>query len=129
MESEIAELNDINWGKVVERNIKPAIVMFFSENCSHCRTMMPYFEKYSLEFNEDILFGKLNVEKNIWIRDRYGIMSTPTFKYFCGGKPVGEIVGAVYPGMLKKMIEEMIEHGKECAEKSSAIEYEITGYA
>lgn len=129
MDGEIYELSDINWEKVIEKSKKPVIVNFFSEGCPHCKTMMPYFEKFSKEFSEKVVFGRLDIEKNVWIRDCYGIMSTPTFKYFCGGKPVGEIVGAVYPIMLKKMIEDMIEHGEECAKKSSAIEYEITGYA
>lgn len=38
------------------------------------------------------------------------------------------MVGAVYPALLKKMIDEVILHGKECAESSTQIDYEITGY-
>jgi hypothetical protein len=30
--------------------------------------------------------------------------------------------------MLKKMVEEMVEHGDECRLRSTEIEYEITGY-
>ncbi|MDD4127984.1 MAG: thioredoxin family protein [Methanomicrobium sp.] len=129
MEGSVAELDALNWEKSVERNIKPVIVMFFSENCSHCRTMLPYFEKISFEFKEKTIFGRLNVNKNAWIGDRYGIMSVPTFKFFCGGKPVAEIVGAVNPDTLKKMIDNVIIHGKECLEKSSSIDYDVTGYA
>jgi putative NADPH-quinone reductase len=38
------------------------------------------------------------------------------------------MVGAVYPALLKKMIDEVLLHGKKCAENSTAIDYEITGY-
>jgi hypothetical protein len=38
------------------------------------------------------------------------------------------MVGAVYPTLLKKRIDEVLLHGNECARNSSAIDYEITGY-
>jgi hypothetical protein len=38
------------------------------------------------------------------------------------------MVGAVYPTLLKKRIDEVLLHGKECALSSTAIDYEITGY-
>ncbi|EHQ34175.1 thioredoxin family protein [Methanoplanus limicola] len=125
----IQELDDKNWEKMVENSKKPAIVMFYSETCSHCRTMKPYFEKFAGEYGDRIIFGMLDVVESPWIRERYAIMSTPTFKYFCGGKPVSDLIGAVYPKVLENMIKDMLNHGKECAEKSSDIDYEITGYA
>ncbi len=63
-----------------------------------------------------------------WTAERYGVRSTPTFKFFCGGKPVQEMVGAVYPALLKKMVDEVLLHGRECAKNSTTIDYEITGY-
>ncbi|MBP2132742.1 thioredoxin-like negative regulator of GroEL [Methanomicrobium sp. W14] len=129
MEKMIADLKDLNWETKVEKSIKPVFVMFYSDSCSHCRNMMPFFEKMSEEYRDVVIFGRLDVDKNVWIRERYGIMSTPTFKFYCRGKPVADIVGEVYPAMLRKMVDDMIENGHECAEKSSAIDYEITGYA
>jgi hypothetical protein len=38
------------------------------------------------------------------------------------------MVGAVYPALLKKIIDEVIIHGKECVKNSTAINYDITGY-
>jgi putative NADPH-quinone reductase len=37
------------------------------------------------------------------------------------------MVGAVYPALLKKMVDEVLVHGRECAKNSTAIDYEITG--
>jgi thioredoxin 1 len=37
-------------------------------------------------------------------------------------------VGAVYPSLLKKMVDEVLVHGRECAKNSTTIDYEITGY-
>jgi len=37
-------------------------------------------------------------------------------------------VGAVYPALLKKISEDVLVYGKECAENSTNLQYEITGY-
>ncbi|ADN36256.1 Thioredoxin domain protein [Methanolacinia petrolearia DSM 11571] len=122
------ELNDLNWENFVEKTEKPVIVMFYSEKCPHCRTIMPYFEEYAGKYHEKMRFGLLNISDAIWLSEKFGVMATPTFKFFCGGRPVQEMVGAVYPNIIEKRIAEMIEHGAECVEKSTEIKYEITGY-
>jgi hypothetical protein len=38
------------------------------------------------------------------------------------------MVGAVYPAILKRTVDEVLMHGKECIKKSTEIDYEITGY-
>ena len=74
-------------------------------------------------------FIRLNLAENGWIGERYGVMATPTFGFFCAGKAVQSFSGAVYPTILKQRIEEVLLHGGECVEQSSAVDYEISGYA
>ncbi|MCK4454829.1 MAG: thioredoxin family protein [Thermoplasmata archaeon] len=50
------------------------------------------------------MFAKLNIMTSTYTAGRYGVMSTPTFKFFCSGRPVQELVGAVYPPLLKKSL-------------------------
>ena len=125
---EIREINDMEWEQVVERNPHPVFVMFFSPDCSHCTQMVPYVENLAGDFSEQVSFVMLNVVRYSWIAERFGVLATPTFMYFCGGKPLQIRVGAVFPAMLKNMIEEMIEHGEECRLRLTEIDYEITGY-
>jgi thioredoxin 1 len=54
-------------------------------------------------------------------------MATPTFKLFCGGRPVLEMVGAAGPSLLKKMVEDGLTSGAECARRSTPIDYNV-GY-
>jgi thioredoxin-like negative regulator of GroEL len=124
----LVEVNDLIWEKTVEKEMRPVAVMFYSPTCAFCHQMEPYFKSYAEEFKNSILFAKLNIITSPWVAERYGVRSTPTFKFFCEGKPVQEMVGAVYPALLKKMVEEVLVHGKECARNSTAIDYEITGY-
>jgi thioredoxin 1 len=122
------EVDDKNWEKYVEKAEHPVAVMFYSPVCPYCHQIEPYFRNYALEYQKTIIFVRLNVLSSPWTSERYGVRSTPTFKFFCSGKPVQEIVGAVYPAILKKLIEEVLLHGKECAANSSTIDYEIAGY-
>jgi thioredoxin-like negative regulator of GroEL len=111
---DIFELTDKNWEKIVEKGNKPVFIMFYSHTCPYCKQMEPYFDQYANEFNKKVIFGKVNVTVNPTIVSRYGIMGTPTFKYFCKGKPLQEMSGAVYPTLIKKTVEEGLQHGENC---------------
>ena len=126
---DIIELNDANWVKKVEKEEKPVMVMFFSNSCPHCQAIEPHFEKYAIEFKDKVVFANVNVADNPTIVGRYGIMGTPTFKFFCKGKPIQELVGAIYPTLLKKAIEETLQHGSQCVKNTTWIDPGITGYA
>ncbi len=119
----LVELTDATWEEIVEKQTKPVAVMFYSPSCPFCRQIEPYVVNYARDFHETILFGHLNVLTNMPIVERYGIRQTPTFNIFCGGKPVFEIVGAIYPAMLKKMLEVVRIHGKECTSGATAIDF------
>jgi len=122
------ELTDLNWEQTVEKSNRPVAVMFYSPTCAFCHQIEPYFRGYARDYRETVRFGRFNIMTNAWIPERYGIRSTPTFKFFCEGKPVQEIVGAVYPALLKKIVDEVLVHGKDCARNSTTIDYDISGY-
>jgi len=124
----VQEVNDLDWEKSVEKGTKPVVVMFYSPTCAFCHQMEPYFKTYAAEYLDRVVFVRINITTNLWTAERYGVRSTPTFKFFCDGKPVQEMVGAVYPALLKRAVDEVLVHGKECAKNSTTIDYEITGY-
>jgi thioredoxin-like negative regulator of GroEL len=100
-EEEVLELNDKEWEKQVEKSKIPVLVMFHSPTCAHCHVMEPYFRKYADEHTGKMKFIRLNIMTNQFITQRYGVMGTPTFKFFCQGRPIQELVGEVYPPLLK----------------------------
>ena len=128
MPEPLIELTDLNWERTVEKSGRPVAVMFYSPTCAFCHQMEPYFRNYAREYKDTVQFARLDIMTSLWTAERYGVRSTPTFKFFCNGIPVQELVGAVYPALLKKMVDEVLLHGRECAKNSTAIDYEITGY-
>jgi len=125
---DVLEATDLTWEGIVEKGKIPVAVMFYSPSCAFCHQMDPYFREFAGNFRGLVLFVRLNILTSTWIPERYGVRSTPTFKFFCDGKPVQELVGAVYPAILKRAISDVLAHGKECAKNSTAVDYEITGY-
>ena len=123
----VIEADDRNWEKTVEQGSKPVAVMFYSPTCAFCHQMEPYFRNYAeiqgfRGLCADEYHGKPMDGRTLRYPDY------PTFKFFCDGKPVQEMVGAIYPALLKKTIDEVLVHGKECAKNSTTINYDITGY-
>ncbi|MCQ1535462.1 thioredoxin family protein [Methanosarcina sp. KYL-1] len=127
-ESYVVEIEDATWGTQVESSKKPVIVMFYSLSCPFCKAMEPYFEEYAKEFRDSAVFARMNVTINTWTAERYGVQGTPTFKFFCHGKPIWEQVGQVYPSILKSAVENMVEYGEDCVRKTTPIGQDITGY-
>ena len=127
--NDITILNDSNWENIIEKGEIPAIVMFSSPTCPYCRQMEPYYAEFAEEFKDKIIFGKLDISESHTTASRYGVMGTPTFKFFCRGRPVQELVGAVYPPLLRKTIEDALKHGPGCMEKSTKVDHGISGYA
>ncbi len=125
----VIELDDTTWEKTVEKSDKPVFVMFYTNTCPYCKQMEPSFYKYSDEFKEKVVFAKINLENSPTIMSRYAIMGTPTFKFFCGGKPVQELTGAIYPTLLKKTVEDSLQHGPDCLGKTTWIEPVDPGYS
>ena len=125
----ILELTDANWEKGVEKEEKPVMVMFYGATCPHCQIMKPHFKKYANEFKDRVIFAQVDVAINPTIISRYGIMGTPTFKFFCNGKPIQELVGAIYPTLIKKTVEDSLKQGLQCVNNTTWIDSGITGYA
>ncbi len=129
MSEKIFKLNDKNWEIKIEKEKKPCVVMFSSPTCPYCMQMRPSFEEYAKEFKDKIIFAEVDITKSPTIANRYGVMGTPTFKFFCNGKPVFELVGAIYPHLIKKAVEDTLEHGPSCVKNATWEAPEVSPYA
>jgi thiol-disulfide isomerase/thioredoxin len=127
-EGDVKELTAEDFDKVVGDPDKLVIVEFYTTSCVSCRAIAPVYAKLSKDTELDAVFTKLNAQTNSVIAQRYGIQGTPTFKFFCGGEPIGEIVGAVNPSIIKNQIKDFIRFRKECRKGTTKLTYEISGY-
>lgn len=85
---------------------KPVLVDFWATWCGPCRMIAPVIEEIAAEFEGKAVVGKVDVDEEPGLAQRYGIMSIPTLMVMKGGKVVETAVGArskdAVAGMLNR---------------------------
>ncbi len=80
-----------------------AVIDFFAEWCMPCLMMAPVFDEMAEKFSE-INFGKINIDDDPELAEKYSIMSIPCIVIFKDGKEVERIVGQVAEEVLYEKI-------------------------
>lgn len=98
------------------------LIDFWAEWCGPCRSFAPVFEKVS-ENHPDMVFGKVDIENQQEVAQRFGIRSIPTLAVFREQTLIMLEAGAMPESTLEKAIESIrgldMEHVKaELAERA-----------
>ena len=65
---------------------KTVVCDFFATWCGPCKMLGPVLEEVSKEFSDKAVFVKVDVDENIELAKRYGIMSIPLVAVFKNGE-------------------------------------------
>ena len=84
------------------------LVDFFADWCGPCKMLGPIIEELDEEF-PNIEFIKVNVDENMDLADRYGIMSIPTVFVIKDGNIVSTMQGYRDKSGVKAFIENAIK--------------------
>jgi len=101
------EFTDKNFEQEVVKNDLPVLVDFWAPWCGPCQMMGPVIDELAKELEGKMKVGKVNVDENPEVSQKYEIMSIPALKVFKGGKIIKEFVGAQNKMILKGELEKL----------------------
>lgn len=81
-----------NFDEEVLKSSCPVLVDFWASWCGPCRQLSPVVDEIA-EQRDDIKVGKINVDEQLELAQRFGVMSIPTLIVFKNGEVAATSVG------------------------------------
>lgn len=95
-----------NFKGEVEAAGKPVLVDFWAPWCGYCKRIMPVVDAVAESYADKLVVGKLNVDENEELEDRFEVMTIPTLLLFKNGKPGEPLVNPGSRAEIDKWLNE-----------------------
>jgi len=90
----VIETSDAEFEEDVLRATVPVVVEFTAPWCKPCRAIEPWLASLEERHAGRLLVARLDIDANLRVPGRYGVLSLPTVMVFAGGEPGEAIHGA-----------------------------------
>ena len=99
----IVHITKDNFQDLVLNNPKSVLLDFWATWCGPCRMVAPILEEIAAE-REDILVGKIDVDSEMELAVRFGIVSIPTLIVMKNGEMANKAVGYMPKAEILKLL-------------------------
>jgi thioredoxin 1 len=100
----IQQLTDMNFESTINAG-KPVFIDFWAPWCGPCRVIGPIIEELAPSYDGRAVIGKMNVDDNPNVPQRFGVTSIPTMMIFKNGQLVDRMGGVVPKDALQQFID------------------------
>ena len=105
MSENILTLTKASFDSEIKKDGTPILVDFWAEWCGPCRMVTPVLEQLATEYAGRVRIGKVNVDEESSLAEKFGVQSIPTLLLFKGGRVVEQQVGAVPHDILARLFD------------------------
>ena len=102
------EITDANFEETVINSGKPALIDFWAVWCGPCRMVGPIVEEIAKDYGDKAVIGKVDVDNNPEIAQKYGIRNIPTILFIKDGEVVDKQVGASPKAALTEKLDAIL---------------------
>ncbi|HEX7032288.1 MAG TPA: thioredoxin family protein [Nitrososphaera sp.] len=115
-----------SWEEKVINSKIPVVVNFSAAYCGFCMMLDPLYSMLSDRYAGKLSFLKLMADEpqSQELLERISIDGTPTLKFYCQGREVGEHVGYAIEPVLRKKIDCMLDEMDECIKNSTPLPHQ-----
>lgn len=106
--SDTVTLTDASFDEEIGAADIPVLVDFWAEWCGPCKMIAPILDEIAGEHAGRIRIGKLNVDDNPKVAQRFEVMAIPTLILFKDGEPQRRVIGAKGKGQLLQELQEFL---------------------
>jgi thioredoxin 1 len=82
-----------NFESEVVQSSVPVLIDFWAAWCGPCKTIGPRVDELAVEVGDKAKICKVNVDEEMALAQKFGIMSIPTLVIFKDGKEANRVVG------------------------------------
>lgn len=101
------KLTESNFSSEIKKN-RLVLVDFWAPWCGPCKMIAPIIEQLASQYSGKVVFGKVNVDNNQRLAQRYSVQGIPTLLIFKDGQPIDRLVGALPKTYIESKIESHI---------------------
>ena len=88
----VKEITEANFESEVLKSGKTCLIDFYAVWCGPCKMMSPVIDEIAAE-NPDIVVGKVDVDENDDLAEKYQVMSIPTILVIKDGEVAETFIG------------------------------------
>jgi thioredoxin 1 len=113
----VKDIQHIDFQSEVLDSDKPVVVEYWHNKCPACQEMKPVYEELDPRVSGKVKLTRMNLlesRENRVLAIRQGARSTPTFMIYCGGRPIGAIIGVRTLGEMESELGALLNVSDSC---------------